>query len=843
MIKKNVIKGCVFAATFLAALFIISAVMNQGNTDMTVEMSPASFPLVYMEIDAEKVNCLHGYIESMDSSNLRDTITPLGEGRGLAFSLQKYGAEVKGISFEVRSIDGKRLVEDTPLYNYIEEEDRITCSFTIKDLIEDHEEYKFILLVELGDGRIVRYYTRIIQGEDYHADEIIAFVKDFHEKTFDKEEAKSITKYLESNTDGDNTTYAKVDIHSSFYQITWGDLKVEKTAEPILDIRELGTQTSSLRVSYVVSLRAGKDTKYYRIEEYYRVRYTQERMYLLDFERNMHQFLNPKNAIYNNNKIELGITDSNIVLVESDGGNVFAFVNEDKLYAYNVTEQKFAQLYGFYDDENADYRTIYNAHDIKILNVDETGNIEFMVYGYMNRGHHEGKIGVQIYRYTGLLNTIEEEIFIPYHDSYDILKREVEQLSYVNKRGTLYLMLDGCIYTVNLESKQYEIVVSGLTEREFRVSQSGRMLAWQMDGEADSSTVLRLMNLNTGKVTDVQAGSNRYIAPLGFMGEDLIYGTAVQSDVVRDKSGRTIFPMERVKIQNENGEIFKTYRREGIYIVDCHIEDNQITLGRVIRSEEGTYIPTDDGQITTNDIKESGSNKIEVALTQNYEKIVQIAVKSPINAGNVKVQTPKEVLFEGGREVVLQPEDEIESRFYVYGIKGVEGIYTEAANAINHANEISGVVTLPDGSYVWVKGNRSQKNQIMKIQEAQVTPEKNSVAVCLDTMLKYEGVLRNTELWLNRGETPLSILKQQLPDAEVMDLSGCSLDAVLYYVNRDIPVLSIQEDGSAVLIIGFNELNTVLFDPAEGTPIYKKGMNDSTEWFAQNGNSFLTYVR
>ena len=70
---------------------------------------------------------------------------------------------------------------------------------------------------------------------------------------------------------------------------------------------------------------------------------------------------------------------------------------------------------------------------------------------------------------------------------------------------------------------------------------------------------------------------------------------------------------------------------------------------------------------------------------------------------------------------------------------------------------------------------------------------------------------------------------------EILDLSGCSLDAVLYYVNRDIPVMAILNDRSAVLIVGFNELNTVIMDPSTGT-IYKKGINDSTDWFNANGN-------
>lgn len=88
----------------------------------------------------------------------------------------------------------------------------------------------------------------------------------------------------------------------------------------------------------------------------------------------------------------------------------------------------------------------------------------------------------------------------------------------------------------------------------------------------------------------------------------------------------------------------------------------------------------------------------------------------------------------------------------------------------------------------------------------------------------------------------MEILRNNLPDAQILELSGCTLNAVLYYVDRDIPVLAMLGDGNAVLIVGFNELNTVLMDPLTGE-VYKKGMNDSTEWFEENGNSFITYIR
>jgi hypothetical protein len=75
----------------------------------------------------------------------------------------------------------------------------------------------------------------------------------------------------------------------------------------------------------------------------------------------------------------------------------------------------------------------------------------------------------------------------------------------------------------------------------------------------------------------------------------------------------------------------------------------------------------------------------------------------------------------------------------------------------------------------------------------------------------------------------------------VLDLDGCPLSAMLYYVNQDIPVFAMLNDGTAMLVIGFNDLNTVLMNPKTGT-VYKYGMKDSEKLFEENGNHFITYI-
>ncbi len=204
-------------------------------------------------------------------------------------------------------------------------------------------------------------------------------------------------------------------------------------------------------------------------------------MYLLDFEREMTQIFDEEADVFANDKIMLGIVDNDVEMKESDGGNVFAFVSSNKLYSYNVSDKKLAILFSFYEKggDITDYRNNYDRHKIKILNVDEVGNVEFMVYGYMNRGRHEGEVGVSVYFYNSMSNMIEELVYIPYDRSYELLRSDVEKLAYVSKSDIFYIMLEGSVYAIDLNDRDYSIVVSGLTEDNFKVSKSNKMLLCQ----------------------------------------------------------------------------------------------------------------------------------------------------------------------------------------------------------------------------------------------------------------------------------------------------------------------------------------------------------------------------
>lgn len=832
--KKFLIKTVVFLASFLLTIILTEKIMNRDNNSMTKEMAPPTLPVITMEVSEVMFNELHGMLGETDVAYQRDTITVLGENRELNFVVNTYGNEIKNVGFEVRSCDGKRLIEKTEVTQLEKKGEAIYARTALKDLIERGEEYGLILVLTDAQDREIRYYTRIIWDTELYAPEKLQFVYDFHETSFKDDELGNLAKYMESNSSGNNKTLHEVNIHSSLSQVGWGDLEIKPAIEPVVDIKDIAGQTASLVLKGIVYSDNGEEKDYYFVKEFYRIRYTTDRVYLLDFERTMTQIPNVNGDIYANDKIYLGIVNEDVAMMESEDGNIVVFEVANSLCSYNLTTNKVARIFSFYDD-NTDVRSLYDQHRIKILDIDEGGNVAFVVYGYMNRGLHEGEVGIQLYTYDSSKNTIEESIYIPYQKSFSILESEIEKLLYLNRDGILYVYLNRSIYAVNTMEKTAEVLAVMENDDSVEISPNHKLAVWHYEGG------LELMNLATQSRVQIKGATDERLYPIGFMGEDLVYGVAKKENVYKTPIlGYDVF-MSKICICNDKGNLLKEYSADGVYIVECEMSDNQITLKRIMQDEKGRLTEAADDYIVNNAEVRQGKNSVLVVAIDRYERVVQIDLRSDINVKNLQKLTPKEVVFEGARKTVLE-NGESDGLYYVYAQGGVEGIYKDAGRALQRAYEVSGSVMDETGKIVWIKGNRLVKNQIMAIKEQSVTDTKNSMAVCLETMLRFEGVTINAEEYLEKGDSPEEILRNNLLNAKVVDLTGCNLDTVLFFVNRDIPVLASLENGEAVLVVGFNQYNIVVMEPSTGK-LYKKGMNDSTQWFEENGNQFITYFR
>ena len=115
---------------------------------------------------------------------------------------------------------------------------------------------------------------------------------------------------------------------------------------------------------------------------------------------------------------------------------------------------------------------------MRILIMMMRGNVRFLVYGYHNRGDHEGEICAVVYYYDSALNIVEEEVCVPYTGSSEMLEANIRRLSYVDNIGNFYLYLDGNIYRIDVAKKSDDIIASGIAFDETASSASGKMGAF-----------------------------------------------------------------------------------------------------------------------------------------------------------------------------------------------------------------------------------------------------------------------------------------------------------------------------------------------------------------------------
>ena len=101
--------------------------------------------------------------------------------------------------------------------------------------------------------------------------------------------------------------------------------------------------------------------------------------------------------------------------------------------------------------------------------------------------------------------------------------------------------------------------------------------------------------------------------------------------------------------------------------------------------------------------------------------------------------------------------------------------------------------------------------------------------------------MRISSYLLSQGENAVEILENNLENAQVLELTGCALDDVLYYVDKDIPVMVRLGQQRAVLITGFNDSEVVILDPDAGT-LSKMKKKQAETIFEEAGNYYITYV-
>lgn len=837
--KKIIIKIITIIIAFVLGIISMSFLYNTGNLDMTAHMAEATLPILYFEHDGEYVNPTYGYTAEADASCMRNAIVPLDQERILNIALEKYNAEIESVSYEVRSIDMERLIQNGEVEELEESGQYLKGTLKIKDLLEDTEEYLLVFHVKLENFEDVQYFARITNSSYELVEACTDFAMEFHNATLDPDNIYPITQYLETDTSRKENSLAYVDIHSKYKTVIWDGMVVEESQPPTVTYLELDSDVISLNLDYQVSYQNenGENEKY-QVKDYFRVRQTNMRMYLLDYERTTERIFSSENHVFEENSLNLGIQWQEITYMANEEGSVVNYVVSDELWSYDVAQNKLSKVFSF--KNGSDKRGLHDEFEIQLINMEDSGSMDFIVKGYMNRGRHEGETGVAVMRYDSLTNTTEELLFIESTECADVLAQTIGELLYISYDDKMYLSSAGDIYAIDLNVKSVETLTENLSADNYLISRAGDMIAWQHGDDRFASTQITTMDMKTGIRQTYSAGAGEYIRPLAFSGDDFIYGICTESDVAEDFAGNTLFPMNRVKIVDNKGASVRDfdYLSKNKYVVSATVQNNRIDLQCISKNADGTYSEALAEAITSTE-EELVSSIILSEKKHEVKKLEQVFTYDVAVEGRMKTITPKQILFEDNRTLVLDEEES--QSYHAYGKGKVTGVYAELRKAILEAYENMGVVTDHHGQVVWERGNRKTRSVLELANGSEPMEAADSLEAGIRLLLEQEGIYAEVRGLLDSGRSPYQILKEN-SQKQPENFTGCNLSSVLYYVSQGNYVLAMTDANSAEIIAGYDAQNIFVLDALSGQ-VTKIGQKDAAEKYAASGNVFFSFIK
>ena len=341
-----------------------------------------------------------------------------------------------------------------------------------------------------------------------HAGDMLDLAENFTRKSLNYDEAKELVSYLETNPGEDNSSLGNVSIKASFDHLTWDGLETELEGEPQITLQLYDGIMGQVQVEYNVWVTDSTGNRsLVRTEDNFTMKWNDKRIYLMNYNRYANEMFNGEQKNFAGKRILLGISDAKQIKAQkSENSRYILFRVNGNLWRYDQHDKKALCMFTFADGSNDDVRADYGKHNVKVLAASDEGDVDFLVYGYMNRGTYEGQMGVVFYHYDEDSRTVQEKFFVPVSEGYDQLESDITTLAYLGEDGMTYLLLNGKVTGIDLNSNESVTVAYGLSQGSFAVSADGSRMAWQEGNNAYQSEMLHVMDFNTAQKQDIMPG-------------------------------------------------------------------------------------------------------------------------------------------------------------------------------------------------------------------------------------------------------------------------------------------------------------------------------------------------
>lgn len=189
----------------------------------------------------------------------------------------------------------------------------------------------------------------------------------------------------------------------------------------------------------------------------------------------------------------------------------------------------------------------------------------------------------------------------------------------------------------------------------------------------------------------------------------MVYGVARDGDIVVDATGSLRYAMHNIRIQKFSGELVKDYQQDGVYIMDVDIQQGLLELKQAQWNvDQYTEIPSEH---IMNNVKNAEDEVISVATatTVRQANITRLIFSEDSRNKNPLRMESKLMVNKNDTVLNMDLKESVRDGYYVYAKGSLVDIYSSPAQAVQVADEMTGVVLNRSQQYVWERGNQKTK--------------------------------------------------------------------------------------------------------------------------------------
>jgi len=795
-------KYFVLTGVFLVALVISFLLAQQRKVTegfVSSNLEPSTLPLVWTVMCDEKMNCMHGHVSDVGYDVAYDTLCLLPADRRMTLQVENTNQDILSMSYEVRDAELTQLMEKTVVTDYSRSGSVITADLTLQNLLSPETEYRLDFIIDTEEKGEIHYYSRIKISEDLElASEMLQVVKDFSARNFDYDLAKENTTYMETDGSADETNLAYTNLKSQFSNLAYNGLKLTPSANKDLRLCEYDDNTGEIHYSYI-AVRDNDGTKeYYQIDETFILRQGTIRIYLMNYSRDIREIFVGSSNTLSGKRVTLGINDENdIEAMNTDDNNSTYIVSGGDLWRIDCEDGRVTSVFSFRSNNVDDVRNSYAKHDIHLLRTDGDV-INFLVYGYMNRGVHEGETGISYMKYDPSTDISSEILFIPVDRSFEYIDYDMEQLAYLNSGDILYLKIGKNIYSVDTKSGSYVEIAANLDTYSLVINKDMDMMAWQSSNNVFGSETINVMDFESGEKKEIRAESGSALKLDGFIGSDIAIRVCSDNDKWIRNGKVNCVPAQAVEILNDNLDILKHYGESDTYIMDVAVHDGRLNMNLYAKNEDGSYKKKGEDTLVSSDEAPDRLEGIGSYQTEDKLKVFYVELPADVKVRRIKSTGAADIVINGIDVAGMSAgEDDI---YAAYGDGKLIGIYSIPADAINMVYDRMGIVKHHAG-------------------------------------LLYNRAATVTSRILARPYELAETVLDERENGELLDLTGITLKEALYFVSSKKPVLTWVDGERPVLIYAYDKSIITCHDLETGEIMYL-GMEEAEKEIINAGSDF-----